>query len=213
MRTPRQVFVGAKALLLDFDGPVTDLMPYPANADAANSARNVLSHPSLPQVIANTTDHLAVLRFVLSERPSEVPAVERACALAELHCASTSIPSPELIDFLEGANNRNQRIAVISNNNEAAVRKFAERYRFSNRIASYQCRTKDTVAFMKPHPYLVSKTLDALNLLPEECVLVGDSVSDVQAARAAGVPVVALAKNRTQRDLLLAAEPDALMER
>lgn len=42
----------------------------------------------------------------------------------------------------------------------------------------------------KPNPYLINKALKALNTLPKEALVVGDSLSDILAAQKAGVQVV-----------------------
>ena len=66
---------------------------------------------------------------------------------------------------------------------------------------------------MKPDPYLVVEATRLLGMAAAECVLVGDSVSDVQAGRAAGVPVIGLAKTPSRRAELDAAGASALLTR
>jgi hypothetical protein len=77
-----EIIANAKALLLDFDGPITALMPAPINAQAADRARAALRAPALPGEILTTTDHLAVLRFTAERYPeSSSGAVEADIAL------------------------------------------------------------------------------------------------------------------------------------
>lgn len=58
---------------------------------------------------------------------------------------------------------------------------------------------------MKPDPYLVVEALRLVKVRREDGVLVGDSISDVMAGMAAGVPVIGLAKTpRRGRDLEIA---------
>ena len=49
----------------------------------------------------------------------------------------------------------------------------------------------DTTARLKPHPDPLLHAAAALQLRPSACVYVGDDLRDVQAARAAGMPVLA----------------------
>ena len=49
----------------------------------------------------------------------------------------------------------------------------------------------DTTARLKPHPDPLLHAAAALQLHPSACVYVGDDLRDVQAARAAGMPVLA----------------------
>lgn len=47
------------------------------------------------------------------------------------------------------------------------------------------------VEMPKPHPEAIYKILDFLNILPEQCLYVGDSLVDWQTAKAAGVTLIA----------------------
>ena len=59
----------------------------------------------------------------------------------------------------------------------------------------------------------VAHVLEMLNGQPERSLLVGDSVTDVEAGRAAGVRVIGLAKTRQRGRELLDAGAVALIER
>jgi hypothetical protein len=43
---------------------------------------------------------------------------------------------------------------------------------------------------MKPDPFLLHEAIDALDGVPEAAVLIGDSTTDIEAARAAGIRVI-----------------------
>ncbi len=49
--------------------------------------------------------------------------------------------------------------------------------------------TRDDVRRLKPHPMPVEKAAEQLGLVPEQCVMVGDTNLDVRAARLAGALV------------------------
>ncbi|QHT58891.1 pyrophosphatase PpaX [Paenibacillus lycopersici] len=53
--------------------------------------------------------------------------------------------------------------------------------------------TIEDVTHPKPHPEPVQRALDALGIRPEEALMVGDSVVDIQSAEAAGVASVGVA--------------------
>lgn len=63
---------------------------------------------------------------------------------------------------------------------------------------------------LKPNPHLLLRALAQLSTQAEECVMVGDSVADIEAAQAAGVGVVAYANRPGKRSRLADHEPDAL---
>lgn len=113
-----EIIAAAGALLLDFDGPITALMPPPLSAQAAERARAALQHVSLPSEIRSTTDHLAVLRYTAEHQYTELGSVEAACSAAEIDCARISQPSPEVQAILKGATRRSVPVAVVSNNSE-----------------------------------------------------------------------------------------------
>ena len=66
---------------------------------------------------------------------------------------------------------------------------------------------------LKPDPYLVQIAVERLGVDAGRCVFVGDSVTDVEAGRAAGVRVIGLAKTRQRGRELLDEGAVALIER
>jgi beta-phosphoglucomutase family hydrolase len=61
--------------------------------------------------------------------------------------------------------------------------------------------TKEEVTESKPAPQTFLKAAAKLGLAPARCAVVEDAVPGVQAARAAGMPVVAVTTTRDRRDL------------
>jgi HAD superfamily hydrolase (TIGR01509 family) len=213
MTTAAELIANAKALLLDFDGPVTALMPPPLNAQAAAQAREALAGVDLPSEIRATTDHLAVLRFTVEHVPDRLSVVEHACTQAEVSCSEWSEPSPEIRGLLAGAGERAIPVAIVSNNSEEAVRTFLDRFEWARDVRTLACRTPGTVSRMKPDPYPVLTALRHVGADPKQCVFVGDSVSDVEAGHAAGVPVIGLAKTAMRGEELANAGAEAILER
>jgi HAD superfamily hydrolase (TIGR01509 family) len=213
MTTAAELITKAKALLLDFDGPVTALMPSPLNAQAADAARALLAGVKMPAEIQSSTDHLAVLRWTYERAVSRLSAVEAACTAAEVECARASEPSPEIDWLLAQAARASIPTAVVSNNSEESVRTFLGRLDWLDRFAALACRTPETARRLKPHPFLVEAATRLLDVAPRECVFVGDSVSDVEAGHAAGVPVIGLAKTPQRGLELKSAGADALLAR
>ncbi|WP_269859523.1 HAD family hydrolase [Streptomyces sp. RPT161] len=63
---------------------------------------------------------------------------------------------------------------------------------------------------MKPDPYSVHRAVRALGKRADECVLIGDSVTDVEAAHAAGVKAIGFANKSHKPEALRAAGADAI---
>lgn len=184
----------AGALFLDFDGPLAFLMPSPVNADAAAEARAALGGERVPAWIADSTDHLAVLRFTLDRYPQRLHDVEAACTRAEVRAAESCEPSPHAQQFFDLAAARALPVAIVSNNSADAVRTFLGRFGWDEQVDAYACRTAADVDELKPSPYLVKKAAFALRINPARAVFVGDSITDVTAGRLADAPVLALVK-------------------
>jgi beta-phosphoglucomutase-like phosphatase (HAD superfamily) len=59
---------------------------------------------------------------------------------------------------------------------------------------------------------LVQRAIDLLRTTPNACVLIGDSTTDILAARAAGTAVIAYANKHDKRDSFAAYRPDAIID-
>lgn len=85
-------------------------------------------------------------------------------------------------------------VAVVSNNSEDAVRRYLERHELSPHVDRISARYDGMdPRFLKPSDHLIRRVLDALNTVPATTALVGDSTTDVDAGRAAGVAVIGYA--------------------
>lgn len=206
-----QLLRTAETLLVDFDGPLAALMPPPLNALAAEQVRTLLKGVTAPDEILQTTDHLAVLRWACDQLPMALAsAVEEACTRVEVEAARTCSPNPHADDLLRLAERRGMAVAVVSNNSDRAVREFMRRLGWLNRVGAYACRTLETTGDLKPSPRLLLLAADALQIDITSAVFVGDSVSDVTAAKAAGCSVIGVGKNEVRVRELAEAGADAV---
>ena len=69
-----------------------------------------------------------------------------------------------------------------------------------------------SVSRKKPAPDTVIECLEYLGVLPEECVMVGDSLADIMAGKAAGVRTVAVATGVADLPTLAAESPDFIFD-
>lgn len=70
----------------------------------------------------------------------------------------------------------------------------------------------DSLPHKKPHPGPLQHCLRHFGLAPGQALMVGDSRNDVEAARAAGVPCVALPWGYNHGEPIEACQPDWLLE-
>lgn len=101
------------------------------------------------------------------------------------------------------------RFAVCTNKLEALSVSLLEKLNIKDRFAAI-CGV-DTVAACKPHPGHIIETARRCGSDLERTVMIGDSISDIGAARAAGVPVIGVTFGYTPTPMAL-LEPDLLLD-
>lgn len=70
----------------------------------------------------------------------------------------------------------------------------------------------DTLPSKKPDPLPLLHAADYFGLSPEESLMLGDSVSDVKAARAAGFPVICVTYGYNHGEDIRLAQPDRVID-
>lgn len=212
MSTPEAVLSPASGILLDFDGPVTPLMPPPVNRLAAEATRQPLldASISLPEEIAATTDHLAVLRYAGHLDPEILREVEAAAVTAEVAAARASQPTPGAHEFLHACRATGKRVVIVSNNSSDAVHTYLNRFTLHRLVHAVIGRQQHRPDLMKPHPSLVGAALHVLDLPAKRCVLIGDSVTDVLVAQATAMPSIGYGKHAQRYAELLDANATAV---
>ncbi|WP_454860418.1 HAD family hydrolase [Promicromonospora soli] len=213
MSRAADLVAAAKAVLLDFDGPVAALLPPPANLEAATAARAPLlaRGTGLDDVTGTTSDHLAVLRWVAINAPELLPEVEAQCDDAETAAASKAVPTHGAHDFLARCHRMGKPVIVVSNNAEVAIRAYLERWDLAPSVVTVVGRPVHRPDLMKPNTHTVDQALRCLRIEARHSVFVGDSVSDVEVSKAAGVQCVGYAKTPRRGHELQEAGADAVV--
>ncbi len=165
----------------------------------------------MPEDVATSDDPFDILRYVARTSPNAAPETERALTHLEVHAVATAVMTPGLLDALDALDRSGHGTTIVSNNSTQAVRAFLETHDLAARIRTVVGRTKYDPALLKPNPHLVSLAIRGLNADPSQCVLIGDSVTDTKAARAAGVAVIAFVNEPGKHDRLSASKPDAII--
>ncbi len=101
------------------------------------------------------------------------------------------------------------RFAICTNKLEALSVSLLAALNIKNRFAAI-CGA-DTVAACKPHPGHIIETVRRAGGNLEKTIMIGDSISDIGAARAAGVPVIGVTFGYTPTPMRQ-LEPDLLLD-
>ncbi|HHB90640.1 MAG TPA: AI-2E family transporter [Anaerolineae bacterium] len=80
------------------------------------------------------------------------------------------------------------RLGLVTTRDRHSTRRFLDRYGFTPLFDVIIAR--EDVHRLKPHPEPVIKAAEALGVEPVQCVMVGDTLADIHAARAAGAASV-----------------------
>ncbi|MGW9032143.1 HAD family hydrolase [Streptomyces sp. NPDC055722] len=202
----------ASCILFDFDGPVCNLFAAPPGEPGTSLAPRIAEdlkkilgyHEWLDDAIVESDDPLAVYRFARSDKA--VSALREVLDERELHASRTAKPTPGANALITELRAYGKRLAVVSNNSEAAIRCYMERTGLDRIFDGPVIGRSNNRELLKPHPYCLDQAMMDLGVKQEDCLMIGDSPSDAQAALQAGnppgVPFCGYATNEEQRNLL-----------
>jgi phosphoglycolate phosphatase len=106
------------------------------------------------------------------------------------HIADASRPYPGVEDALTRFAAEGWLLAVCTNKFEAPARKLLTLLGLADRFAAIT--GQDTFGFRKPDPRHLTETIRLAGGDPSRAIMVGDSATDIDTAKAARVPVVAV---------------------
>jgi phosphoglycolate phosphatase len=199
-------------LLLDFDGPICSIYAGLPAVTVADRLRKLFGgHAQLPDEIARTTDPLEVFAYAATLSEDLAARVETEMTDQELAAVATAAPTPYVHEVVTGCQNSGRSVAVVSNNSSRAVHSYLARHGLDDRIGLVVARTNHDPALLKPSPHLITEAVHALNAKPAQCTLVGDSVTDIEGARLAGVHSIGYADESGRRERLTAAGAGAII--
>ena len=147
-------------------------------------------------------------------RAADVALQERAHTLFLQHYAeeftARSLPYPGTVQALEALRARGLQLAVCTNKPTIFVRPLLQHFD----LARYFWLTigADDLPQKKPHPAPLLHIATAFELTPAQCLMVGDSVNDVEAARAAGMPVAAVSYGYNHGGPIADSRPDVVID-
>ncbi|GAA4593712.1 HAD family hydrolase [Planotetraspora phitsanulokensis] len=203
----------AQYVLLDFDGPICDVFSgFPA-PEVAAILRKMLKDAGvdLPPDIQEQDDPMEVFRFSAQLGSNLNHATLKTLTALEVEAAATAEPTPGAIELIQRSHATGKAIAVVSNNSEAAVTAFIHTHGLLPTIDLISARVEPDPSLMKPNPHLVRQAIAQLGADVSRSLLIGDSVTDMQASKATGITAVGYANKPGKAKLLEAAGADLLV--
>jgi phosphoglycolate phosphatase len=187
----------ARTIVFDLDGTLVDTAP-----DLIDTLNVVFVREGLPPVDFATARNLigGGARMMIARG---IETDGRALAAADLdrlfaefiayytdHIADRSRPFPGAIDALDALADRGYRFAVCTNKLERLSVLLLQKLGLSERFAAI-CG-QDTFGVQKPDPDILRRTIAAAEGETRRAIMIGDSLTDIRTARAAGLPVIAV---------------------
>lgn len=183
-----------RAILFDLDGTLIDSAPDIAASVNELLARRHLPALSLEQVrsmIGNGIKKLVERAFAASGAPLTKAKLEDAngemTAIYRKHLTKLTVLLPGVQEAIAQLHVAGFALGVVTNKPQVATREILLHFGLTDRLGVIV--GGDAVSHMKPAPDALLLALERLGVDPAMALMVGDSVTDFEAARAAGVPV------------------------
>ena len=187
----------APTIVFDLDGTLIDTAP-----DLVDTLNVVFAREGWPPVPYETARNtigggarMMIARGIAAEGIAIAPAkLEQLFAdfIAHYteHLADRSRPFPGLTDALDVLASGGCRFAVCTNKLERLSVRLLKQLKLADRFAAI-CG-QDTFGIQKPNPEVLRRTVTAAGGSLPHAIMIGDSVTDIRTARAAGIPVIAV---------------------
>ena len=139
--------------------------------------------------------------FTIGQRRIDPELIEQHHQVLVEHYAAgmpgISRPYPGVLEAIERAREAGFIFAICTNKPEALARSLIERLELSDLFGAIT--GGDTFQFRKPDPRHLTETIERAGGDLERALMVGDSRNDIETAKAAGIPVVAVDFGYTDR--------------
>ncbi|MDX8514494.1 phosphoglycolate phosphatase [Mesorhizobium captivum] len=192
-----------RAILFDLDGTLIDSAPDITAAVNELLAGRDLAPLRVDQVkamIGGGVTKLVERAFAASGSPLSSSALEEANrAMAPIyrrHLTGLTRLMPGVREVLTHFHLNGTAMGVVTNKPQLATREILLHFHLTEYLGAIV--GGDAVTHLKPAPDALLLALDQLGVEPTDTLMVGDSSSDVGAARAAGMPVILLRGGYTQ---------------
>ncbi|HSX92002.1 MAG TPA: phosphoglycolate phosphatase [Hydrogenophaga sp.] len=212
--------LGIRAAIVDLDGTMVDTLgdfDVALNATLRELGRPVVARADIERMVGKGSMHLirSALRHGGLDEAGAQARLDEAWASYQRHYAATngahSEVYPGVVEGLQALRDRGLALACVTNKPLAFARELLR----AKGLAPYfsQVFGGDSFARSKPDPQPLTETCKALGSEPACTLMVGDSLNDAQAARAAGCPVALVTYGYNHGEPVRGMDADAYLDR
>jgi len=189
--------MSSPTVVFDLDGTLVDTAP-----DLAATLNVVLAREGLKPVPYDVARNMVgagarrMIELALLRAKVSVPKIDMERMFNDFiahyaaNIAEHSQPFPGMKEALDALATRGYRLAVCTNKLEGLSRLLLDKLRLSARFVAI-CGP-DTFGMAKPDPEILRRTIAQAGGEVRRAMLVGDSATDINTARAASVPIIAV---------------------
>ncbi|MEU3982965.1 HAD family hydrolase [Streptomyces sp. NPDC026672] len=208
----------ARVVLWDFDGPICRLFAGYSATKVAGELVDWLAVRGMRNLLTAEErvdpDPHVVLRAVDRRHPRSdlVTAIEEHLTAEELRAVPSAMPTAWVDPVIRTWSAVGARLAIVTNNSPVTVRQYLTGRGLHDCFAPHVYGRTTDLDRLKPDPHSLNRALSATGADPAASLMIGDSPSDVAAARKAGVPFLGYARNAQKEELLRDAGAEVVVD-
>ncbi|PVC75232.1 HAD-IA family hydrolase [Streptomyces sp. CS081A] len=210
-----ETLANARVVLFDFDGPVCDVFAGLPAPEVAGELTALLSarDEAAGAKAAQTDDPIEVLRIAHEADTELGQQIEQTLTAAEVRAVAVAgQPIPGATEALQAARAAGRGVAVVSNNSAECVRAFLELHGLEEYVTEIVGRPSEQPHLMKPNPFPLITAAERMHIDVTSCTLIGDSLTDIQAAHAAGATAIGYANKPHKTQSFTEARADVVTQ-
>jgi phosphoglycolate phosphatase len=193
-----------KIAVFDLDGTLVDTAPDlldSLNHSLADGGVAAISAEGINAAISHGGRAMIAKAYAAARRRLATDEHERLFNLFidhyRINIPGKSAPYPGLLNALDRLQEAGYALAICTNKTEALSLSLIGALGLTNRFSAI-CGL-DTFGFCKPDPRHLTETIARAGADPRQAVMVGDSQTDIDTAKSAGIPVIAVDFGYTDR--------------
>ncbi|MFF3514714.1 HAD family hydrolase [Streptomyces sp. NPDC002573] len=213
----RDLIGPVRFVLFDFDGPVCRLFAGHSAEGVAKDLVEWLERQGLRDLLTEEErahpDPMAVLHAVNRRRPRSdlVAELEERLTQQELKAVVTAWPTAHADPLIRTWAARGAKLAVATNNSPRTALSYLDDRDLTGCFAPHVYGRTHDLHRLKPDPHCLNRALSAMGASPSAALMIGDTPSDLRAARQAGIPFLGCAGSGPQEKALREAGAECVV--